>query len=34
MNVNNWARLLHYVIPNFVMKDFFVEQFFVLTNPA
>ena len=29
MNVNNWARLLSYVISNFVMKDIFVEQFFV-----
>ena len=34
INVNNWARFLSDVICNFVMKDMFVEQFFVLINPA
>ena len=34
MNINNYARLLSYVISNFVMKDIIVEQSFVLINPA
>ena len=34
MNIDNGARFLSYVISNFVMKDIFVEQFFVLINPA
>ena len=32
MNVDNWARFLS--LSNFVMKYIFVEQFFVLNNPA
>ena len=34
MNVDDSARLLRYLISNFVMKDIFEEQFFVLINPA
>ena len=34
MDVEKWIRLLSYVISNFVMKDIFMEQFFVLINPA
>ena len=34
MNVDNGARLLSYVISNFIMKEIFAEQFFVLTDPA
>ena len=34
MNIDNGARLLSYVTSNFVMKGIFVEQFFVLINPA
>ena len=34
MNVDNSAKLLSYVMSNFVMKYVFVEQFFVLINPA
>ena len=34
MNINNNLARLRYVTSNFVMKDIFVEQFFVLINPA
>ena len=36
MNVNNWAGIEpdHVGISNFVMKDIFVEQLFVLINPV
>ena len=34
MNVDNWARLLSCAISNFVVKDIFVEQPFILINPV
>ena len=34
MNVDDGARLLSYVISNFIMKEIFAEQFFVLIDPA
>ena len=33
-NVDDGARLLSYVISNFIMKEIFAEQFFVLIDPA
>ena len=34
MNIDDGARLLSYVISNFIMKEIFAEQFFVLIDPA